>query len=99
MSEMGLLRAHSFNSANKGACRYKNQNVRQGMDHRTPISSREAKILWLLAHQSLWEGFSPDNDQNWRHLIKLMKFDGLIARSTYPLDVNVPSLIADADRR
>ena len=69
------------------------------MDRRTPISSREAKILWLLNHHSLWEGFTPDNDHNWRQIIKLMKLDGLIARTTYPLDVNVPSLIADADRR
>ena len=69
------------------------------MDRRTPISSREAKILWLLSHQSLWEGAKPDNDQNWRYIIKLMKLDGLIARTTYPLDVNVPSLIADAHRR
>lgn len=69
------------------------------MDRRTPISSREAKILWLQTHQSLWDGFSPDNDENWRHIIKLMKIDGLIASTTYPLDVNVPSLIADAHRR
>jgi hypothetical protein len=69
------------------------------MDHRTPISSRETKILWLLAHQSLWNGFSPENDRNWRQIIKLMKFDGLIALTTYPLDVNVPSLIADAQGR
>ena len=66
------------------------------MDHRTPISSREAKIAWLLDHPSLWEGFKPDNDQNWREIIKLMKLDGLIALTTYPLDVNVPSLIAEA---
>ena len=69
------------------------------MDHRTPISSREAKILWLLAHPALWEGLSPEDDQNWRQIIKLMKLDGLIALTTYPLDVNVPSLIGDAHRR
>ena len=70
--------------------------VRKGMDHRTPISSREAKISWLLSHQLLWVGSEPDNDRNWREIIKLMKVDGLIAHTTYPLDVNVPSLIAEA---
>jgi hypothetical protein len=69
------------------------------MERRTPISSREAKIVWLLAHKLLWEGFKPDNEQNWREIIKLMKLDGLIALTTYPLDVNVPSLIAAADCR
>lgn len=69
------------------------------MDHRTPVSSREAKIVWLMAHQSLWDGISPDNDQNWRRIIRLMKCDGLVALTTYPLDVNVPSLIADAHHR
>ena len=66
------------------------------MDHRSPISSREAKINWLLSHQLLWVGSEPDDDRNWREIIKLMKVDGLIAPTTYPLDVNVPSLIAEA---
>jgi hypothetical protein len=69
------------------------------MNKRTPISSRGAKVRWLLAHESLWDAFSPDNDQNWRNIIKQMKFEGLIADTTYPLDVNVPSLIADTHRR
>lgn len=66
------------------------------MDHKTPVSSREAKISWLLCHQLLWAGSEPDNDRNWREIIRQMKVDGLIAPSTYPLDVNVPSLIAAA---
>ena len=66
------------------------------MDHRTPLSSRTTKVLWLLAHQSLWQGFMPDNHKNWRDIIKLMKAEGLIAASTYPMDVNLPSLIAEA---
>jgi hypothetical protein len=66
------------------------------MNQRTPISSRETKVAWLLAHPTLWESDNPDDDQNWRQIIKLMKLDGLIARTTYPLDVNVPSLIAEA---
>ncbi len=66
------------------------------MDHRTPVSSRKAKVRWLRAHHLLWEGFLPDDHQNWRDIIKLMKADGLIAHSTYPFDVNLPSLIADA---
>jgi hypothetical protein len=65
------------------------------MNKRTPISSRGAKVRWLQAHRVLWEGFLPDDRQNWRDIVKLMKADGLIAHSTYPLDVSLPSLIAD----
>jgi hypothetical protein len=65
------------------------------IDHRTPVSSRQAKIRWLRAHHLLWEGFLADDRQNWRFIIELMKADGLIAYSTYPFDVNLPSLIAD----
>jgi len=66
------------------------------MRHRTPISSRGAKIVWLLAHPTLWESSKPEDDRNWRQIISLMKLDGLIAHTTYPLDVNIPSLIAAA---
>jgi hypothetical protein len=66
------------------------------MNRKTPISSREAKISWLLKHQLLWKDHEPDDDRNWREIIRLMKVDGLIAPTTYPLDVNVPSLIAEA---
>ena len=66
------------------------------MDNRKPISSRIAKIRWLRAHHLLWKGFVPDDRQNWRDIINLMKADGLIAYTTYPLDVNLPRLIADA---
>jgi hypothetical protein len=65
------------------------------MSKRTPIASRGAKIRWLQDHRALWQDFPPDDRQNWRHIVKLMKADGLIALNTYPLDVNVPSLIAE----
>jgi len=65
------------------------------MNKRTPIASRAAKIRWLQDHRVLWEGFPPDDGQNWRQIVKLMKADGLIALNTYALDVNLPSLIAD----
>ena len=65
------------------------------MNKRTPISSRGAKLRWLRNHRGLWEGFTPDDHQNWREIVKLMKADGLIALNTYALDVNIPSLIAD----
>jgi hypothetical protein len=65
------------------------------MNKRTPISSRGAKLRWLRDHRVLWEGFTPDDHQNWREIVKLMKADGLIALNTYALDVNIPSLIAD----
>lgn len=66
------------------------------MSKRTPISSRPAKIRWLQAHRGLWVGFAPDDRQNWSDIVKLMKADGLIALNTYPLDVSLPSLIAEA---
>ncbi len=66
------------------------------MSKRTPISSRPAKIRWLQAHRFLWEEFLPGNRRNWSDIVKLMKADGLIAVSTYPLDVNLPSLISEA---
>jgi hypothetical protein len=72
------------------------KQMRYVMDQRIPVSSREAKVRWLQAHHQLWEDFLPDDRQNWRDIIELMKADGLIARSTYPFDVNLPSLIADA---
>lgn len=72
------------------------EQMRYMMDHRTPLSSRPAKVRWLRANQLLWEGFLPDDRQNWRDIIKLMKADGLVAQTTYPFDVNLPSLIADA---
>jgi hypothetical protein len=65
------------------------------MNKRTPISSRGAKIRWLRDHRVLWEGFPPDDRENWRDIVRLMKADGLIALNTYALDVNVPSLIAE----
>ncbi len=65
-------------------------------DQRTALSSRAAKLRWLETHRVLWEGFLPDDRQTWRNIIKLMKADGLVAQTTYPFDVNLPSLIADA---
>jgi len=70
--------------------------MRYVMNKRMPVATRGAKVRWLQAHRVLWEGFLPDDRQNWGAIIKLMKADGLVALSTYPLDVNVPGLIADA---
>ena len=66
------------------------------MNKRTPVATRGAKVRWLRARHLLWEGFLPDDHQNWAEIVKLMKADGLVAVTTYPLDVNLPSLIADA---
>jgi hypothetical protein len=66
------------------------------MDHQRSASTRGAKVRWLQAHCFLWENSPPDDRQNWRDIIKLMKVDGLVAPTTYPFDVNVPSLIAEA---
>jgi hypothetical protein len=74
------------------------EETRYVMNKRTPVSSRGAKVRWLRAHRVLWEGFLPDDRQAWLNIVKLMKADGLIAQSTYALDVSIPSLIADAHR-
>lgn len=66
------------------------------MDQRTARSSRAAKLRWLQTHRVLWEDFPPDDPQNWREIIRLMKIEGLVATTTYALDVNLPSLIAEA---
>jgi hypothetical protein len=66
------------------------------MNKRTPISSRGAKVRWLQSHRVLWEGFLPDDRQNWRDIVRQMEAEGLIAQNTYALDVGLPSLIADA---
>ena len=64
--------------------------------HQRSASTREAKVRWLQSHGSLWENRLHDDRQNWRDIIKLMKADGLVAPTTYPFDVNLPSLIAEA---
>ena len=69
------------------------------INKRTPVATRGAKVCWLRAHQLLWEVFLPDDHQNWAEIVKLMKADGLVALTTYPLDVNLPSLMADAYSR
>lgn len=64
------------------------------MNHRTPLSSRTAKVRWLQAHRLLC--VLPDDRQSRRAIIKLMKADGLISHTTSPFDINLPSLIAEA---
>lgn len=66
------------------------------MEHHRSTSTREAKVRWLKTHSHLWENSPPDDRQNWRDIIKLMKAEGLVAPTTYPFDVNVPSLIEEA---
>ncbi len=66
------------------------------MAHQRSASTRGAKVRWLQSHGSLWKNCLQDDKQNWREIIKLMKADGLVAPTTYPFDVNLPSLIAEA---
>ena len=66
------------------------------MEHQRSASTREAKVRWLKTHCYLWENSPSDDRQNWRDIIKLMKAEGLVAPTTYPFDVNVPSLIEEA---
>jgi transglutaminase/protease-like cytokinesis protein 3 len=68
------------------------------MDNRTPHSSRIAKVRWLRSHEWLWKNFSADDRQVWSDIIKEMKAEGLIAQTTYAFDVNLASLISEAQK-
>jgi len=66
------------------------------MDHKTPLSTRIAKVRWLKSNELLWKGFSAEDLKLWSAIIKQMKAEGLVAQSTYAFDVNLPSLISEA---
>ena len=66
------------------------------MDHKTPLSTRTAKVSWLKSHELLWRDFSAEDLKLWSAIIKQMKAEGLVAQTTYVFDVNLPSLISEA---
>jgi hypothetical protein len=68
---------------------------------------REQRLIWLILNYPLWRDLplpptkEGDSWHRWRkmyqrELVEQMRADGVVARSTYWLDVNVPSLIRDA---
>jgi len=69
-----------------------------------PHTTRQEKIDWLLAHQSLWEGWqrrdSPATyDPRGRAIVEAMVADGLVSKATYWKDVSLNNLIQEARRQ
>lgn len=63
------------------------------------VSTRQAKVDWLLAHQDLWEGFprgEQHTDPRQKSIVDEMKKARLISKSTYYPDVNLYNLIVEA---
>jgi hypothetical protein len=54
-------------------------------------STPEEKVLWLRGHPELW-------DAEPTVIVKAMKCSGLVAPSTYPPDVRLADVIAEAKR-
>ena len=62
------------------------------------LSSQIEKIIWLLKHQCLWEGY-PDLgivDTRQKDIVDAMKKDGLVSPNTYWPDVHIGRLINEA---
>lgn len=63
--------------------------------------NRNLRVEWLLANPDLWEGANAvklDRDVR-RSVVRLMKAAGLVAKSTYYLDVDIGRDIIEARRR
>lgn len=69
--------------------------------------ARIERIKWLMRNRKLWVGFPdsrmylwdhPEWVDKWREIVRLMRKDGLIARTTYYGDVGLVKLIAKARR-
>jgi hypothetical protein len=67
--------------------------------------TRADRINWLLAHQSLWEGWPTDWSsaavrggyrERWKVIVTAMKKDGIVSKNTYTFDVDIPMLIGRA---
>lgn len=64
-------------------------------------ATRQAKIAWLLEHQSMWEGWvavAPGDPRRW-DIVQAMKAAGLYSPSTYWLDVHLNNLIQAARKQ
>ena len=75
------------------------------------LNKQNARLAWLLNHQSIWEGFPQEKSEflpvvfnpsgekwlfKWRYLVEEMRKEGLIAKSTYWADVNIVGMINKA---
>lgn len=61
-----------------------------------PKVERSKKIEWLLKHRELWEYDSVPTESWLRVMLKLMKKDGLFARTTLLPDTNIAGLMQEA---
>jgi len=70
--------------------------------------NRSPRITWLIEHRELWEKLPAKKsdllaDPEWpaknREIVQKMKFDEIIAQSTYWKDVNLLTLIEHARRK
>lgn len=61
-----------------------------------PLSTRGEKIKWLLLHQPLWEGWPNERRQKQSVIVAKMKAEGLVSKVTYPGNISLNNLIADA---
>jgi hypothetical protein len=61
-------------------------------------STRQEKVLWLLKHQNMWEGWKDKGDPRQRDIFDAMVRDGLLSEKTYWKDPNFTSLIYEARR-
>lgn len=66
----------------------------QGVKH----TSKADRIAWLLAHPTLWLGYSPDfrNVAKEKVLIEAMQADGLYSRETRWQDINLHKILNQA---
>lgn len=70
-----------------------------------PKATRQARIDWLLAHQTLWEGWPSGNfpreipTRKWITIVDAMREAGLVSAKTNWRDVNLTNLIHDARRQ
>lgn len=67
--------------------------------------TRQDRIDWLLAHQSLWEGWPTGNAplkvpaRKWIGIVEAMRAEGLVSPKTNWKDVNLTNLISDARKQ
>jgi hypothetical protein len=66
-----------------------------GLTHKNAAQTRQGRIDWLLAHQDMWYGWL-NHDPRTRRVVEAMRRDGVVSKTTYWKDVNIPNLVIDA---
>ena len=61
-----------------------------------PLKSKQDRIAWLLANQSLWEGIGVHERTRLWEIAKTMKALGLYSSKTMFCDIRLWNLICDA---